>query len=147
MDYTNTYNTRNSGVDIADIKCEEFLVNNEIPYVRYGFDQQNNPIEFEHFSLIPTTIRSQPDFIVFQNQARLLEVKGCRDVLRLKKEDIEVYEFWWKVMPLSFFIYSCSYESYKLISYRGLVRLSTQAPVDIYADNNKEYYKIDWQKL
>ena len=148
MNHTKGYKERNSSIDIADIKCEELLESKEgVRYIRYGFDQQNNRIPSKDFYLMPPTIRSQPDFIVFGKEVVFLEVKGCRDVLRGKKCDINAYEFWDNLMPLYFFIYSVYYREHKIITCSNLIKFTTISPIHIYEDNNKEYFKIDWETL
>ena len=146
MNYTKGYKERNSGVDIAYIKCEEFLESEkDIRYIRYGFDQQNSRIPSKDFYLIPSTIRSHPDFIVFRKKVIFLEVKGCKDALRVKKCDINAYKFWNNLMPLYFFIYSVTYKKHRIVSCFELIKLTTISPIYTYSDNNKEYYQIDWE--
>ena len=143
MDYKQDYDKR-SECNTSELKCENYLKSKKVKYIRYGFDKHINPIPKDLFWLIPTTIRKQPDFIVFQSKTIFLEVKGCKDILRVKIEDIKSYDFWAQIMPLSFFLYSSKYNQVKLVSFKHIKVLTTIAPIDRYPDNNKEYFKIDW---
>lgn len=141
MDYKSNYEERTKR-NIAEEKCEEYLSGAGFSFLRNGFNQPE--ISKEQFWMLPQNIRKQPDYIVFQNKAVFLEVKGCKDILRLKIEDIKSYDFWKQSMPISFFLYSTEYNEIKLVSYKSLKVLTTIAPIDRYPDNNKEYFKIDW---
>ena len=147
MNHKENFNDRNCKFDVADIECENFLIDKNISYIRYGFDQQNKRIESSKWFTLPQIIRNKPDFIVFQAISSFLEVKGCKDILRVKLDDIKSYDFYNKIMPLSFFFYSTTYRQIKMTTYKELKILITICPIDRYEDNNKEYYKIDWGSI
>ena len=144
MDYKDSFEDRVASFDVADIECESFLEKNKVEYMRYGFDQHNDRIKSEQWFKLPRIIRNKPDFIIFQSKASFLEVKGCKDMLRLKICDIDSYDFYKKIMPLTFFLYSTTFNEYKLVPYNKLKVLTTIAPIGKYEDNGKEYFKIDW---
>ena len=147
MNHKDSFNDRANSFDVADIECESFLKKKNISYLRYGFDQNKDRIESKKWFMLPSIIRNKPDFIVFQTKSSFLEVKGCKDILRLKLDDIKSYDFYAKIMPLSFFLYSTTFSQIKLIKYNDLKVLTTICPIDKYEDNNKEYYKIDWGSI
>ena len=144
MDHKSSFNERAASFDVADIECESFLEKHKIEYMRYGFDQHNDRIKSEQWFKLPEIIRNKPDFIVFQSKASFLEVKGCKDILRLKIADIKSYDFYMQIMPLTFFLYSTTKNQHKLVPYKHLKVLTTIAPIGRYKDNGKEYFKIDW---
>ena len=147
MDHNNSFEERAGSIDIADIKCESFLKENKIEYMRYGFDHRKDRIKSEQWFKLPKIIRNKPDFIIFQSKSVFIEVKGCKDILRFKLCDVESYEFYGKIMPLTFFLYSSTYKQYKFIPYNRLKALTTIAPIGEYKDNGKKYYKIDWEAI
>ena len=147
MDYTNDYKSRNSGGDIADDKCVEYLRKRNVFYIRNGFDQQNEKIPSNKFFKIPNVIRSQPDFIIITSDAYFLEVKGCKEILRLKLDDLKSYDFWDNQMSLYVFVYSTLERSHKIISYAKLSEIAYTCSMDYYEDNNKAYYKIPWERI
>jgi len=147
VSYKDDYKTRNSRIDIADSKCETFLKDRNAYYIRYGFDQQGNKIKSDMFFKIPTIIRKQPDFIIISQNSYFLEVKGCRDILRLKQEDIKAYNFWQNLMNLYIFIYSVIEREHKIISYARLNDIAISCTMGYYEDNGKAYYKIPWELI
>ena len=147
MNHTENYNKRNT-LDLAESKCVEFLESKVINYRRLGFDSTNDPIPYKDFIKIPQKLRSMPDFIVFQNQPIFVEVKGCKDILRLKDSDTKSYSFWSKlILPVTLFVYSSTFDSYKLIPFRKVLDLLPECETDRYHDNNKLYYKIKWEMI
>ena len=147
MNHTENYNKRNT-LDLAESKCVEFLESRGINYRRLGFDSTNDPIPYKDFIKIPQNLRSMPDFIVFQNQPIFVEVKGCKDVLRLKDSDTKSYSFWSKlILPVTLFVYSSTFNSYKIIPFRKVLDLLPECETDRYHDNNKLYYKIKWEMI
>ena len=147
MNHTENYNKRNT-LDLAESKCVEFLESKGINYRRLGFDSTNDPIPYKDFIKIPQKLRSMPDFIVFQNQPIFVEVKGCKDVLRLKDSDTKSYSFWSKlILPVTLFVYSSTLNSYKIIPFRKVLDLLPECETDRYHDNNKLYYKIKWEMI
>jgi hypothetical protein len=145
MNHTENYNERNT-LDLAENKFVELLESKSIVYKKFGFD--NDPIPVKDFIKLPQKLRSMPDFIVFQNQPIFVEVKGCKDVLRLKDSDTKSYSFWSKlILPVTLFVYSSTFNSYKLIPFRKVLDLLPECEADRYHDNNKLYYKIKWEMI
>ena len=134
-------------VKIAEKKCSEYLINNNISHHEFGFDPYNNPIPKQEFYLLPEIIRSAPDLVVYKDKFYFLEVKGCKDVLRLKKSDMKAYGIWNKLMSVWFFIYNSIKKKAKFICYKDLNNITKHCKVDIYDDNKKEYYKVELQQL
>tara|TARA_Y100001973_G_scaffold100833_1_gene162717 strand:+ start:650 stop:1117 length:468 start_codon:yes stop_codon:yes gene_type:complete len=143
MDYKGSFVERVESFDVAEIECESFLKKKKIDYIRYGFDH-NKRIKSDIWFKLPQVIRNKPDFIVFQSKSSFLEVKGCKDILKVKLADFKSYDFYNQIMPLSFFFYSTTFRQIKMTTYKELKILTTICPIDKYKDNNKEYYKIDW---
>ena len=140
VNYKKNFNDRY--INLAEDKCEEHLKRNNIPYKRFGWDYLNDPIKGSNFYMLPQTMRSLPDFIIFNEKAYFIEVKGCHKVLRIKQCDLQTYSFWNKVMKLFFFIYSTLKDKIYKLSYRDLNDISKYCEVKVYPDNNKEYYEI-----
>ena len=146
MNHKKSFKARTK-VKIAEKKCSEYLISKEIPHHEFGFDPYNNPIPTKEFYLLPETIRSAPDLVVYKKDFFFLEVKGCKDVLRLKKCDMKAYGIWNKLMSVWFFIYSSLKNTAKFICYKDLNDITKYCEVEIYEDNRKEYYKVDLDKL
>lgn len=132
---------------IAEPKCEEFLKNIKMPWMRFGFDiSQTMPVK--HWMKIPRTIRNTPDYMICADQFYFLEVKGCKDFLRMKIKDLESYKFWNGVYggTCLFFIYSTLKGMQRIISYHKLMALieTQKFPIKVYPDPGlkKEYYEI-----
>ena len=130
--------------NIAEDKAVQYYNSIDCTLIRYGLDQLNSGIGKKEFCLIPIVLRNTPDYIVIQKMAWLVEVKGGRDILRLKFEDLESYDKWTHFCPILFFVYSTSFKKHKQITYTDIKDLiySNDYPTDRYPDNNKEYYKI-----
>ena len=146
MNHTENYNKRNT-LDLAEGKCFEFLESRGIDYRRLGFDSTNDPIPFKDFIKIPDKLRSMPDFIAFQSRPIFVEVKGCKDILRLKDSDTKCYKFWSQLLPLTLYVYSSTFDNYKIIPFRKVLDLLPECETDRYHDNNKLYYKIKWEMI
>jgi len=131
---------------IAEDKCKEYLTKNNIMFTRYGFDALFD-IPWQKFNLIPKLLRNTPDFMVITDKASLLEVKGCRDILRLKLDDMDSYREWNKICRLMMFLYSTLDNNPVIISYEKLEQIAFTCETDIYPENQKEYYKIPWQLI
>ncbi len=147
MRYNEDFSVRNTrDGNISEEKCKEFLKSKEIMYTRYGFDALFD-IPGYKFNMIPEVLKCTPDYMVFNRIASLLEVKGCGDVLRLKLLDMEAYDWWEKIVPLSMFIYSSKFDEHKILKYKDLKKVAITCETDRYHDNNKEHYLIPWQLI
>ena len=148
--HKSTFKEREKSIDVADIKFQEYVkCSNKITYCRrYGFDERGRNIGIENFMAIPKFLRASPDFFIISNSKPcFVEVKGCRDVLRLKKDDIMSYSAWNELLikvSLYFFIYSTQLSKEVVISYDSLVFLieNNHYKVGTYKDNGKQFYNI-----
>ena len=148
--HKSTFKERENSIDIADVKFQEYAKSsNKITYCkRYGFDERGRDIGKENFFAIPKFLRASPDFFIISNgKPYFVEVKGCRDVLRIKKRDMFSYAGWDGLLAktsLFFFIYSTKLSKEVVISYDKLVSLieNNDYEVDSYSDNNEKFYKI-----
>ena len=145
MSYKDSFEKRNKRMTAED-ECEKWLTKHNILYTRYGFDALFS-VPWQKFKLVPQVLRNTPDYMVLHRQATLLEAKGCHDILRLKLEDCESYDWWSKICPLSVFVYSTYYETEKLVKYEKLMSLAKTCLTGIYEDNGKEHYLIPFDKI
>ena len=143
--YTESFKKRNT-INTAEDKCVEYLKNSSILYTRYGFDCLHD-VPAKDFIKIPDKLRSMPDFIAFQSRPIFVEVKGCKDILRLKDSDTKCYKFWSQLLPLTLYVYSSTFDNYKIIPFRKVLELLPECETDRYHDNNKLYYKIKWEMI
>ena len=145
MSYQDSFEIRNKRMTAED-ECQAYLKKNDIPYTRYGFDALFS-VSWQKFKMIPQVLRNTPDYMVLHRQATLLEAKGCHDILRLKLDDCDSYDWWVKICPLSVFVYSTKYGKHKLVKYEDLRAKALTCDIAIYEDNGKEYYKIPWIEI
>ena len=144
MNHNESFTDRNkTGINESEIKCEEWMDNNNIFYDRFGFDLLNK-ISMKKFMLIPEVLRNKPDYLAIGQKAVLIESKGCNDVLGLKKCDMVSYDWGNDVLELRMFLYSKSNQETKQIKYTLLKEIALKCEVGVYHDNGKEYYKINW---
>ena len=135
-------------MDIAHIKAIEFLKEKNIFYKEIGFDPKNDKIPSDIWFQVPTFIRNTPDmFVVTKKGFSLLEVKGCKDTLKIKIEDYLQYIKWNNYGKLMFFIYSTTKDSRYLFSLESLEYKLRFASVGQYDDNAKMYFEIDLETI
>ena len=151
QDYQKTFAERNNGrVNIAEIKAREYYKGKGLYVARFGFDEKNENIPANYFKMIPQNIRNMPEYVIIGKGCWLLEVKGCRDILRIKLDDMKGYEFWNKICKVVIFAYSCQFECCYIATYEKLKQLlknDSSIKKDKYPDNNKEYYAIPVKEL
>ena len=151
QDYQKTYIERNKDrVNIAEIKAREYYQKKGLYITRFGFDEKNEPVPLKYFHLVPEQIRNMPEYLLIGKKSWLLEAKGCRDVLRIKLDDLEGYKFWDKICPIVIFAYSYKYNCCYIFTYKKLVELlefDGMATKGKYHDNNKEHYIIKIKEL
>ena len=145
MSYKDNFKTRNKRL-IAEEMCVSYLKEKNITYTRYGFDCLFD-IKPRDFMKIPKNLRSTPDYMVIAKEAYLLEVKGCHDVLRLKLDDMQSYNFWDNIVKLYVFIYSTKDRCHKIMSFDKLSEIAYGCKIGIYEDNGKGYYKVPWELI
>ena len=135
--------------NIAETKAEEYYKSNDFEIFRFGFDLLQEDIDVRVWCKIPILIRKKPDYIVVKKGAYFIEAKGCVNVIRLKKEDMNAYG-WWQdkfKMSLGFFFYSTSHKRNITISYNNMINYLPNCEIEEFIDNGKEYYKIYFEKL
>ena len=142
MNHKDTFKNRNK-IGLAEQKCVEYLKENNIIFTRYGFDALFD-ISWDKFNMIPPVLRNTPDYMVLHSSAILLEAKGCHDILRLKQLDMVSYDWWNDICPLKLFLYSTKFNENKIIEYIKLKDIAITCKTDIYPENKKVYYKIQW---
>ena len=146
MDYKKTFEQR-STAKISESKCEKYLENKAIRYKRFGWDYTVDKVPGPDFVKLPEVMRSLPDYIIFNNKAYFVEVKGCKHFLRLKLCDMESYTFWNNIMDLFFFIYSSSGNKIYKKSHSDMNEITKHCETKVYPDNNKKYFLIKIKDL
>ena len=153
-DYQLNFNERNrSGrVNIAEEKAVDFFNKSGAYLIRMGNDEKNNPIPYKKIMLLSSELRGMPDFIVLGSKASFCEVKGCIDVLRIKKYDMLQYNYWntqFEKVKLIFFVYSTKLDNHIIIKFnvlRDFIK-NNDVRTGVYEDNNKEYFEIPVEVL
>jgi len=145
MDYKQDFKTRYTS--LAEDKCEEYLKAKDIEYKRFGWDFLKDPISSNNFFKLPNNMRSLPDYIIFTDKTYFIEVKGCKDFLRIKHDDMKIYTFWNNIMDLFFFIYSSSGDKIYKKSHSDMNEITKHCETKVYPDNNKKYFLIKIKDL
>ena len=132
----------------AEDYFEEFCTNMKIDFYHYGIKDHKFGNKFFKVKRI---IRNTPDYIVMNNDACLVEVKGTWDIVKMKEKDINSYKVWNNKMKLYYFFYSTKHKEHKFISHNQLMMLLPLCDTDYYPDANeyddKLYYKILWSSI
>ena len=116
--------------------------------MRIGFDELDNKVLSKYWMKFPAFLRNLPDSCVVKGKNfYFIEVKGCRDYLRIKLEDMESYDKWDEIAPIIIFTYSSMARELKKIKYQELKKITIDCDRERYHDNNKEYYKIPWEYI
>jgi hypothetical protein len=157
LNHNSTFKQRSTIPDIADEKFQEYAVKNDnILYCkRYGFDERTSGMNISTWMAIPKELRASPDFFIISKDRIpcFVEVKGCTNILRLKLDDLDVYNEWngkiIKDIKLYFYIYSVAYNTGISISLNNLLDncFNLKHTMGRYEDNGKEYYKIKFMDL
>ena len=126
---------------------EFYCARNNITCARYGMDQLNSGITGKEFITIDKMIRNSPDYIMISKGTYFVEVKGCKDSLGMKLSDIESYRKWNEIMPVLYFVYSATFNQYKIIEHENFVNIIGICETKRYPDNNEEYYCVPWRLL
>ena len=149
-EFTDSYSTRTKSGNIAEVKAMEyFQAKDDLYCCRFGFDEGENRIPIVHFNKIPKVLRNTPDLIVIKEKTRFVEVKGCKNVLRVKVGDMNSYDFWNGLADLYFFVLDVSTMKHKIFPYKNIKELADRGylDVDVYPDNLKEYYKLPFSTI
>ena len=135
----------------AEEYFEKYSIEKNIRFIRYGLDQRNSGISGKDFVKITRIIRNTPDYIVINNTAAFVEVKGCKENLKIKEKDIESYDVWNKHLTLFYFFYSVMKDTFKFVSHAELKKLLPLCEMGQYPDHtqwdNKMYYKDLWSSI
>ena len=146
-DYTQPFAER-IGCNTAEEKFEEFCLQEEVEYYKYGID--DHPFGSK-FWKVNRFMRNTPDYIVMGNNASFVEVKGCKETLKMKERDINSYKFWNNYMALYYFFYSTTHSQMKIISHLGLMGKLPLCETGNYPDatkwDDKMYYVIKWENI
>ena len=146
-DHTQSFEERSK-----DDQAEEYFVSwaekNKLIFTRYGFDLKTSGISGKDFIKIPKFIRCSPDYLVIGKEARLVEVKGGTNMIRMKMSDLQSYDKWNNEMQVYYFFYSSHYKTHKIKKHEELLEVVKKCDVGQFHDHNKYdkklYYKIDW---
>ena len=135
--------------NVAETNAEEYYKSKGFEIFRFGFDLLQEDIDVSVWCKIPILIRKKPDYIVVKKNAYFVEAKGCVNLIRLKKEDINAYGWWQDKFKISlyFFFYSTSYKRHIIISYNSILEYLPQCEIGEFTDNGKEYYKVYFKSL
>lgn len=135
-------------IDIAHIKAEEYCKQKNVYFKNIGFDPKNDKIPSKVWWQIPDFIKSTPDmFIIINNVFMFLEIKGCRDNVNIKFDDIMLYSTWNGIADLMIFVYSTTKDSIYIIPFDDLDKIIENSTVSRYNDNKKLFFSIDTNKL
>tara|TARA_R100000808_G_C2153381_1_gene163506 strand:+ start:4518 stop:4958 length:441 start_codon:yes stop_codon:yes gene_type:complete len=146
LSYKQPFKERNKS-NIGEEQCEKYLESKGVTYTRYGFDCLFD-VHWKKFMLIPEFLRCTPDYMVMtDDKAMLLEAKYCGEILRLKVDDMRQYGKWNDIVDVFFFIYSSTKRTHKILNYKKLINLASMCEIDRYEDNNKPYYKINFEDI
>lgn len=135
-------------IDIGQIKAIEFLKSKNIFFVELGFGPTNdNDISAANWFKIPPFLRNTPDLFFIKNKWAFMEVKGCRDSVKIKFDDYLNYLKWNEIAKLWFFVYSTIQKSAYIFTIKELDMLYKKADHGIYKDNKKRYFEIHTKNL
>jgi len=142
VDYKQPFEERiKRSSNIAEQKCEQYLDYKNVCWHKYGFDNHNIPKD--KFVKVPKTIRSIPDYVCVTSKAFFIEAKGFKGVLKIKEDDIMIYNFWNDIMDLYFYFYDCGKQKQHIMPCLKLLDTIDISETGRYPDNNKLYYKIN----
>ena len=146
MDHQQTFEKR-SKAKISETKCEQHLISKNIQFKKFGWDYNVDHIPGYNFIKLPEYMRALPDYVIFNKTASFVEVKGCKEFLRLKICDMNSYTFWIMVMNLYFFIYSTMTNKVYKLTYKDMNDITKHCSIEIYKDNKKHYYRVELEQL
>ena len=150
MDYKQPFHKRASD-NTSEEKFEEYCKEKNVIHFRYGTDQRGSDIPGRDFIKIHKIIRNTPDYIVIKDSAFFVEVKGCKDIARMKLSDLYSYDFWNNIMKVYYCIYSTTFNKMKFITHTKLKKLVKRCKISQYPDftkyDKKEYYEIPFGDL
>lgn len=101
MNGNNSYQQRNSGVNLGEQLFEEYCTKRQVYFKRLGFDEKNNAIP--HFYRLNPIVRNIPDYLVVSDKgSRLVSVKGTANIKKAEVTMIPLFLEWYhtKECPL-----------------------------------------------
>lgn len=101
MNGNNSYQQRNSGVNLGEQLFEEYCLKRQVYFRRLGFDEKNDAIP--NFYRINCFIRNLPDYLVVSDKgSRLVSVKGTANFKKTEVMMIPQFLEWYhsKECPL-----------------------------------------------
>jgi hypothetical protein len=130
--------------DIAQQIAEEYFTSKNIFWRNLGTDpKDDNPIPMNMFFRMPSFIQKMPDMFAINTKFVFVEVKGCKDSLKVKLSDWTEYIRWNNIAKFMFFVYSAPEKKRYLFSLDAFnVMLHPTATVGKYSDNGKIYFEI-----
>jgi|18_taG_2_1085343.scaffolds.fasta_scaffold46377_1 hypothetical protein len=146
-----TFDKRNNYLreDTAMDEAKQWLTSNNIYHKVIGFDSIGDKVPSELWWKVGDFLRSMPDILVIGRHSNFLEVKGCRNVLRIKLSDLMNYLKWNEIEELHFFIHSTTENSNFLMTIDDLITCLSDSKWKIkkYKDNNKKYIALPVESL
>ena len=146
-DHTQPFKERMKCND-AEKKFEQFCSERDIKFYKYGID--NHPFGAKFYK-VKRLIRNTPDYIVLNDVASFIEVKGFKGKLKMKEKDVNSYKFWNSQIRLYYFFYSVTHNETKFVLHDDLMEVVPLCETGYYDDNhrfdNKMYYIIPWRKI
>ena len=140
---TNSYSQRNSGINIAEVRFEEWCTKNSVEFWKTGFNEKEHPIK--NFWEVHPYIRSMPDNLVFKKHLTWVHVKGSN---KIKIDDLTLYESWVNLflhkaeMTVAFCLKD---QPPVFLSWKDLKKKLTGTTVKEWHDN-KQYVALDLSK-
>ena len=130
---------------VAQKVTEKYLRDNNIPFVKYGFDDHG--MTYEEWMKVPAMIRNTPDLIAVPGEFTFLEVKGCQGPVKIKWCDYLEYKKWEYLNKFSFSIYSTTEKKLHMVTMSQLEEAMIGATTGKYPDNKKDYFAIPLKKI
>jgi hypothetical protein len=94
MNGNNSYQQRNSGVNLGEQLFEEYCAKRQVFFRRLGFDEKNDPVP--NFYTINPLVRNLPDYIVANDKgSKLVSVKGTANFKKTEVMMIPQFMEWY----------------------------------------------------
>lgn len=142
------YFKKRNEVRIAEPMAEKYLKDNKVRHTKFGLDHLDSKLPIKK---IPKSIRSIPDFIVWDNSDKtwFVEAKGFVGVAKFKTEDMNQYEMWHNKMNIIFFLYDCRNKKYCKVGFDSIKKLikEKKPPLRHYPESETNTYheiKVEW---
>lgn len=129
---------------VAEREAQQYLIRRHIPYIRYGLDCLDTDLPMYK---IPSLIRSAPDYIIFNqfNSPLFFEVKGFKDIVKIKLRDMDNYNKWNNHMKMIIFLYDVNNNAYCEVMIDDLndIIKEKSPEIDSYPESlSNKFYKI-----